>query len=187
MSDVRVITDADRQRPVGRAEVPRTGGVGRRVSARTDLKFVLMRTPFDHEALQDYVVEHAFAVGIEGRPDLASAVGFHPSRLSRWYSGAEQPSVSNLRDLAPVIKAPLLKLLVLAGHVTAEELDVDPRDLETAPARQNPQHPLARELDAMLDPASKLSDEDRETVETFVDRFLDSYRRKMRARVRKAS
>jgi transcriptional regulator with XRE-family HTH domain len=43
------------------------------------------------------------------------------STVSRWLSGSVQPTVPNLRDIAPIVRIRVLDLLVVAGHLSADE------------------------------------------------------------------
>ncbi|MEU6206399.1 XRE family transcriptional regulator [Micromonospora musae] len=132
-----------------------------------------------------YVLQHAANAnaGIERVADLSRATQIKPSVFSKWFSGAEQPSVRSLQRLSPVIKAPLKELLVLACRVDAEDLG-----LESTP--EPPEvlgHPLARELNTMLADDSPLPVETRAEIEAFFDRYMDHYRRTMRSKVRRRS
>ncbi len=53
--------------------------------------------------------------------ELGRRSGFDGSVVSRWLDGKSTPSIANLRQLAPVLGVPLLRLVVLAGHLTADE------------------------------------------------------------------
>lgn len=64
--------------------------------------------------------------GIGAKADFARLVGVNESVVSRWLSGQSQPSVSHLRAVARRTGARLPHLLVVAGHVEAEELDLEP-------------------------------------------------------------
>jgi transcriptional regulator with XRE-family HTH domain len=54
---------------------------------------------------------------------LAEAIGVNRSLVSRWITGGHQPSVKHLQKLAPVLKRPVLELLVAAGHLTQREVE----------------------------------------------------------------
>jgi transcriptional regulator with XRE-family HTH domain len=122
---------------------------------------------------------------IESIADLSRATGIKPSVFSKWFSGAEQPSVKSLEKLAPVIKAPLPHLLVLACRVRPEDLG-----LETAPEPPPlASDPLARELDGLLADSSSLPEAERKAMRAFLDQYLEPYRRlaRMRSRGRRDS
>lgn len=53
--------------------------------------------------------------------DLSRAIGVADSVVSRWLRGSV-PSIENLRLLAPVLKVPVRDLVVVAGHMTPEEV-----------------------------------------------------------------
>ncbi|MBM0275366.1 helix-turn-helix domain-containing protein [Micromonospora tarensis] len=134
-------------------------------------------------ALRAYVLQHAANAdaGLQRVADISRATGTKPSVYSKWFAGTEQPSVSSLEKLAPVIKAPLPELLVLACRVRAEDLG-----MESAPeAPEVLGHPLARELDAMLAEDSPLTAAERSEIEGFFDRYLEPYRRAMKTKSRR--
>lgn len=134
-------------------------------------------------AFRAYVLQHAVNAnaGIERVADLARLADIKPSVFSKWFSGAEQPSVKSLEKLAGVIKAPLTELLVLACRVRAEDLGLDamPEPPEIIG------HPLARELDHFLGADSPLPTTDRAAIEAFLDQYLVPYRRAARPRGRR--
>lgn len=134
-------------------------------------------------AFRAYVLQKAVNAnaGIERVADLARLAKIQPSLFSKWFAGEEQPSVKSLEKLAPVIKAPLPELLVLACRVRAEDLGMDAAP--EAPSVLD--HPLARELDALLAEDSPLPIEDRQAIEVFMERYLEPYRRAMKTRRRR--
>ena len=128
------------------------------------------------ERFRAYVLDHAVNANasIERVADLARESQIKPGVFSKWFSGSEQPSVRLLKQLSPVIKAPLSELLVLAGRV-------DPADFDFVEAPEPPgvlTHPLARELDTMLGDESPLTEQERQSIATFLDQYLATYRRR---------
>ncbi|MFI6228920.1 helix-turn-helix domain-containing protein [Micromonospora echinospora] len=134
-------------------------------------------------AFRAYVLQHAVnaGVGIERVADLARATGIRPSVFSKWFNGTEQPSVKSLERLAPVIRAKLPELLVMACRVRPEDIGLD----ATPEPPEAISHPLARELDTMLSTESPLSPDDRTAIETFLNQYLEPYRRRLRSRGRR--
>jgi transcriptional regulator with XRE-family HTH domain len=61
------------------------------------------------------------ALGFESNSDLARASGVPDSAISRWRTSGTIPSVAQLRRLQALLQAPLLELLVAAGHLDASE------------------------------------------------------------------
>lgn len=59
--------------------------------------------------------------GFANAADLSRAAGIDQTQISRWLRGQGQPSLENLRRLAPIVRRPILELAVKAGHFTAEE------------------------------------------------------------------
>ncbi|MER5703508.1 helix-turn-helix transcriptional regulator [Micromonospora sp. NPDC002296] len=129
-----------------------------------------------------YVLQHAVnaGTGIETVADLSRATGIKPGVFSKWFSGTEQPSVRSLERLAPAIAAPLRELLVLACRVRAEDLGMDATP-EPPPLIG---HPLARELATLLAETSPLPPIERQSIEAFLDQYLEPYRRSARLRSR---
>lgn len=69
------------------------------------------------------------AVGIDpdqrgASGELARKAGLSESQTSRWLKRGDQPTIENLRKLAPVLRVRMADLLVQAGYVTPEELAV---------------------------------------------------------------
>lgn len=176
--DGQVIT----RQPLGRAAT--------RFRARNAIKFVHVSTTWGPEAgaaFRSYVLRQAVNADlrIESVADLARATGIKPGVFSKWFSGVEQPSVKSLERLAPVIKAPLPHLLVLACRVRPEDLG-----LEAAPEPPPlPADPLARELDGLLAESSPLPEPERKAIRAFLDQYLEPYRRlaRMKSRGRRDS
>lgn len=167
-------------------EAPPLGRAVARFRVRNGLGFVHVSTtwgPTAGAALRAYVLQHAANanVGIARVADLSRATGIKPSVYSKWFAGTEQPSVRSLEKLAPVIKAPLPELLVLACRVRAEDLGMS--------ATPEPPtvlgHPLARELDGLLAEDSALPPADRASIEAFLDQYLEPYRRAVKTRPRR--
>lgn len=61
------------------------------------------------------------ALGFDSNSDLARASGVPDSAISRWRTSGTIPSVAQLRRLQTPLQAPLLELLVAAGHLDASE------------------------------------------------------------------
>jgi transcriptional regulator with XRE-family HTH domain len=59
--------------------------------------------------------------GVANAAALSHDTGIDQTQISRWLRGIGQPSIENLRRLAPALRRPLLELMVEAGHVTREE------------------------------------------------------------------
>lgn len=166
--------------PLGRH--PASSRAAPRFRARNGLGCVHVSTTWGSEAgaaLRAYVLQHAANADtdIESVADLARATGIKPSVYSKWFNGSEQPSVRSLQRLAPVIGAPLRELLVLACRVDAEDLGLD----ATPEPPEVLGHPLAREIDSLLGEASPLPAKDRTAIETFLQQYLEPYRRTRRS------
>lgn len=71
---------------------------------------------------QDFVdyLEGAMEAFKLSQADLGRATGISTSVISKWLGGA-QPSMDNLRSLAPVLRVTPMELFVAAGHVRLEE------------------------------------------------------------------
>jgi transcriptional regulator with XRE-family HTH domain len=57
--------------------------------------------------------------------ELGRRSGVDQSLISRWLRDGTQPTVPALRRLAPVLGASVLELLVVAGHLEPDEVDLD--------------------------------------------------------------
>jgi transcriptional regulator with XRE-family HTH domain len=56
-----------------------------------------------------------------GAAELARKAGLSDTQVSRWLQG-KQPSIDNLRRVAPVLHIPMSELLVAAEYVTPDEI-----------------------------------------------------------------
>jgi transcriptional regulator with XRE-family HTH domain len=52
---------------------------------------------------------------------LAKRADIAESQINRWLKQGHQPSIENLRKIAPVLRVDMLDLLVSAGHISANE------------------------------------------------------------------
>lgn len=130
---------------------------------------------WDYEAFKAYVVNAAANLpGVTSQAGIARAVGVGPSLLSKWFRGEETPSLDSLQKIAQLPGANLDDLLKLTGRKQGEPVG--------APAVMRAMHPLARELDDMLDADSPIAVADKEVLVTLVDRIVEPYRRTMRRR-----
>lgn len=64
---------------------------------------------------------------------LANIIGISDSTISRWRRGLAGPRLEELRKLAEPLDTALLELAVRAGHLTPDELGIDPADFAVAP------------------------------------------------------
>lgn len=110
-----------------------------------------------------------------GRPELARRSGIDVRTIGRWINNEIRPTPDKLRQLAPVLGIDYAELLTAAGY--GAPADTPPKAV--APRRI---HPLAAELDRMLDPGSPLGDDDRQALELGVNLVMESKRRMMRRR-----
>lgn len=91
-------------------------------------------------------------LGYRSNSDLARESGVPDSVLSRWRNVGTRPSLEQLRRLQPSLQAPLLELVVAAGHLTAEEAKLTAMSL---PVRRPRDVRDAIELDRDLPPDLK--------------------------------
>lgn len=80
--------------------------------------------------------------------DLSRASGIDQTQISRWLRGLGQPSLDNLRKLAPALRRPMLELVVASGHLTREEARL--RDLRPIEEPEAPSVSEAVERDPRL-------------------------------------
>lgn len=69
----------------------------------------------------EWLGERMRLLGYRSSSDLARTSEVPDSVISRWRSGASRPSLVQLRRVQAALQAPLLELLVAAGHLTADE------------------------------------------------------------------
>lgn len=87
------------------------------------------------EEFRDYLAAHMKEQGIPDYAELSRRSGVGQWQLSQYHRGMAQPSVKSLRKLAPALNAPLVKLMLVAGHNDAAELELDDDlDLRVIPA-----------------------------------------------------
>lgn len=82
------------------------------------------------------------AYGYESNMALAEKLGVRDPTVGRWRKDASVPDIPQLRRIAVLFNTPLPRLLVLAGHMTEEELGVGPP--QPAP---RPVDPLVERID----------------------------------------
>lgn len=73
---------------------------------------------------QDYLRACMRAAGISGEAELAELSGVSQNQFSTWRLGRNQPTMANLRRVAPVLGVPAAKLFLAAGLMDEGELDV---------------------------------------------------------------
>lgn len=108
--------------------------------------------------------------------DLARLAGVGQATISRWIYDDIRPDTERLGRLALALGVSKNELLQRAGHGTAA---LDLEDLGE-PAL----HPILAEARMMLDPASPLTDEERDNLEQVLTGIVAPYRRAMRRRRR---
>ncbi len=67
--------------------------------------------------------------------ELARRSGLAESMVSRWLRGLNQPDVPNLRRVRPVLRVPMLELIVAAGYLSLEEAELQDAPEPPAPVR----------------------------------------------------
>ena len=133
-------------------------------------KVALMTSAHDREraSFPAYLAEAMKDAGFvkrNGDPSaagLSRASGVHDVLLRRWLAGDTDPTIPNLRRVAPVLGLELRELMVAAGMTTAAEVG-----LEERPARA-PAPPTTEEVIA-ADP--RLTDRGKETLLYLAERF----------------
>lgn len=111
---------------------------------------------------------------------FARAAGVSASAVSRWLSGELRPTPKTLERIAGALKVPTATLSAIAYPELATG---DAVPTYVAPARV---HPLVRNLEALLDPASTLSPMERDTLERLVGAVVQPYLRHLKGRRRSA-
>lgn len=90
-----------------------------------------MTTPAEPTAWSVWLAERMDRLGFRTNSDLARAAAVPDSVISRWRTTATMPSIAQLRHLVEPLQASMMELLVNAGHVTADEVNLP--DLPTPP------------------------------------------------------
>ncbi len=86
-------------------------------------------------------------LGFVANSELARASGVPDSAISRWRTSGTIPTVAQLRRLVPALQAGLLELMVAAGHLSAEEAELNE---VTGPVREPRTTAEAIDLDPEL-------------------------------------
>lgn len=58
---------------------------------------------------------------MESQSALSKGSGINAANISRWLRDDGAPDLPNCRNLAPVLRVPMLAILVAAGHLTRDE------------------------------------------------------------------
>lgn len=105
--------------------------------------------------------------------DFARRAGVSSSAVSRWIAGTAVPTVPTLEKIAPHLRidAPTLIAIAYPGTGTPARLPV-----------AQPLHPLARDIDRLLDEKSGVPAEKREALATLIEHVVAPYRHHLRKR-----
>lgn len=87
----------------------------------------------ERQPWQNYLRAAMQAANIRNAAELARLSGVNESQISRWLRGVGSPDLSNLRRISPVLRVPVLQLMVAAGHLTPEEAKLRDVKPPTAP------------------------------------------------------
>ncbi|WP_116949214.1 helix-turn-helix domain-containing protein [Jiangella endophytica] len=91
----------------------------------------MARQPDPAVTFSQWLAVQMRAFGYESDLALASELEVNGSTVGRWRHGKATPDVAQLRKLADLFRTPLPRLLVLAGHMTSEELGgAEPPEVE---------------------------------------------------------
>jgi transcriptional regulator with XRE-family HTH domain len=115
-----------------------------------------------------YLVDAIDAAGFDTSTQFARAVDVDPSVVRRWINGQQRPTLRLLERVAPALKKNLNDLVRAAYPENASD--------GAGAAVAVPLHPLARDVDVLLGPKSRLADKDREALETVLAGLLEPYR-----------
>lgn len=92
-------------------------------------------TESDDNEWPAYLLAAMKAAGYERASDLSRETSINESLISRWLRGAVQPSIPQLRRLAPALKLPILTLAVKAGHFSVKEAQMKDAPKPPEPGR----------------------------------------------------
>lgn len=65
------------------------------------------------------------SIGDEALQSFAARAGISPSQFSRWANGAHSPDLDSVRKVADTLGIPRVQMLVLAGILDEDDVDVD--------------------------------------------------------------
>lgn len=85
------------------------------------------------DAFREYLRELMAAEGIPDYAELSRRSDVSQTQLSRWKSGASQPSPDSLRQVARVLRVQPVALFLAAGLNVAEELELAEPDFTVLP------------------------------------------------------
>lgn len=172
---------------------PTVYAVGR-ASVRNDIGSVLVGTnTWDHEALREFVIARAKNLQVaDSTAALARHAGLTHSQLSKWFRGQERPRPDSLKKLAAAIalpheraegKTPYPELLVLTGHLGQEQSGLTEAPTPPPLVERDPQ---VAELERLLAPSSRLSEDEKEMLRGFVERAMEGFKPRRSGRRRTA-
>lgn len=120
-----------------------------------------------------YIEDAIVGGGFTSSTQFAREAGLDPSVVRRWINGQQRPTLRLLERVAPVLKVPVDQLIRAAY----------PDRVDGDAAVPPPLHPLAREVDLLLGPNSRLSVNTRNALETVLQSLLDQYGRPARRKL----
>lgn len=107
------------------------------------------------------------AAGYPSTTNFARAAGVDPSVVFRWIYGKTAPTTKILAKVAPVLGLTESDLIARA-YSTGTSLAESPRVI----------HPLVAELARLLGDDSPIGTDERQVLETLIDRIVQPYRRR---------
>lgn len=119
-----------------------------------------------------YLRDAIHTAGFTTATQFARAAGTDPSVVLRWISEEQRPTIRSIERIAPVLEKTINEMVDAAY----------PDRLGGQPVPSVQLHPLAYEVGRILADDSPVAAEDRQALESVLDRMLDPYRRDMRRR-----
>lgn len=126
----------------------------------------------DPQAFGEFLADR-IALFYDSAVDFAAASGIKSSgSISRYINEGVIPKVATLEQMAPALRMPARALIAKAYPVTGSD-----DGASVAVSSPEPVHRLARELDRLLAPDSRMPDDKRAALEALADSLIDPYRR----------
>lgn len=115
-------------RPRHELEDPPTGGFLislARVTSRENVPTVVpMPRSWPAAEFAAYLRQLMDAAGIPDFAELSRLTGVSQNQFSTWRLGRNQPSAANLKRIAPVLNVPPVKLFIMAGLASPDDLEL---------------------------------------------------------------
>jgi transcriptional regulator with XRE-family HTH domain len=127
---------------------------------------------WNHTQFREYVIGHAKKAGVANdQASLAKLTRIDSGLLGRYFRGETQPGPTNLQKIHNAVPGTkMTDLMVLAGRAPAGAFQ-----MKEQPVAPRGMHPRAEQVESLLGEGSKLDENERELLDTLLDRVLSPY------------